>query len=269
MIAPPSGQLRLVEPVMGTAVSFDIRGVEDRSGAQAALDRARRWLHHVDATFSTFKADSELCRVQRGEIPAGRWSAEMDEVLGLAAECEERTDGAYRLRWRPDGAADPTGIVKGWAADRASLILTAGGAGSHSVNAAGDIRLSGRPAPGRDWSVGIAHPHRSGLLVAAVEATDVGVATSGSAEQGRHIIDPRTGRPAAGVASATVVGPTLVRADGYATAAVSRGGDARRLLEHLDRQGWPSILVTDDGDVWASPGFPGEVWPEGMAPELP
>jgi FAD:protein FMN transferase len=253
---------------MGTAVSFDIRDVQDRVAAKEALDRAVRWLHQVDGTFSTFKPDSELMKLQRGDVRWGHWSPEMGDVLGLAVDVEERTGGAYQLRWRPDRTPDPTGIVKGWAADRASLILTAGGARSHSVNAAGDVRLAGRLGPDRVWAIGIAHPHRGGSLIAVVEGTDIGIATSGSAEQGRHIIDPRSGLPAAGVASATVVGPSLARADGYATAAVSRGRDARVLLERLDRAGWPSLLVTDREEVWASPGFPGKVYPEGIPPDL-
>jgi thiamine biosynthesis lipoprotein len=252
---------------MGTAVSFDIRGVQDQTSATSALDRAVRWLHHVDETFSTFKSDSELMRVQRGDIRRDCWSVEMSEVIELAADVEEQTHGAYQLRWRPDGAPDPTGVVKGWAADRASLILTAGGARAHAVNAAGDVRLAGRPGPHRVWSTGIAHPHRAGVLVAVVDGTDIGIASSGSAEQGRHIVDSRSGLPAAGVASATVVGPSLARADGYATAAVSRGADARELLERLDEAGWPSLLVTDNGEVWASAGFPGQVYPDGIPPE--
>jgi FAD:protein FMN transferase len=256
-----------VEHVMGTAVSFDIRDAPYQGESTRVLHRATAWLHRIDAIFSTFRADSELSRLQRGELGPAERSPEMVEVFNLAAECQVRTGGAYDLYWRPDKAPDPTGVVKGWAANWAGLLLVAAGLGNHSINAAGDVRLSGHPRPGMDWSIGVSHPLRPGMLVAVVEASDAGVATSGYAQQGRHIIDPRTGLAAYGAASVTVIGPSLGRADGYATAAVSRGKDAPDLLEQLDHQGWSSVLVTDDGETWASPGFPGAIFPEGIHPE--
>jgi FAD:protein FMN transferase len=252
---------------MGTAVSFDIRDAPYQGEASRVLHRATAWLHRIDAIFSTFRADSELSRLQRGELGPAERSPEMVEVLGLASECQERTQGTYRLCWRRDGVPDPTGIVKGWAVDRASLILATSGVPDHLVSSAGHIRLSGHPEPDRVWTTGIAHPHQLGLLVAAVNVTDIGMATWDSAQPGRRTTETPTESTAEGVASVTVIGVSSATAYGYAVGAVNLGADARSLLQPLDGQGWPSLLVTDDGKVWASPGFPGRVYPEGIKPD--
>jgi FAD:protein FMN transferase len=176
-ISPKNRDIYHVERVMGTAVSFDIRHAPYQAETSRVLRRVTAWLHRIDAIFSTLRADSELSRLQRGELEPAERSPEMVEVLDLAAECQVRTGGAYDLYWRPDKAPDPTGVVKGWAVDRASLILATSGAPHHFVRAAGHVRLSGRPAPDRVWTTGIAHPHRPGFLIAAVNVTDVGMTT--------------------------------------------------------------------------------------------
>jgi thiamine biosynthesis lipoprotein ApbE len=76
----------------------------------------------------------------------------------------------------------------------------------------------------RRWRIGIADPLHPGRLALVVAGRDFAVATSGIAERGAHIIDPHTGRPAAGLASITVVGARLAEADAYATAAFRHGG---------------------------------------------
>lgn len=257
---------RRVEPVMGTMVTIDVRA-GDPGRVVPAVEGAVAWLHRVDAHLSTYRPDSAISRLWRGELVVADGPPELAEALTLARACERRTGGAFALAWRGGGRPDPTGVVKGWAAEHASRLLAGAGLADHCVNAAGDVRLRGRPGPGRPWAVGIDHPHRRGQLLAVVEGTELAVATSGTAQQGAHIIDPRTGRPATALASATVVGPDLGLADGFATAAVSRGWDALELLEGLDRDGWASLVVGTDGRVWSSPGFSGEVWADGIAAE--
>ncbi|MHB8670037.1 MAG: FAD:protein FMN transferase, partial [Acidimicrobiales bacterium] len=60
-------------------------------------------------------------------------------------------------------------------------------------------------------------------VAAVVAVSDLGVATSGRYERGDHVIDPRTGMPARGVMSVTVIADDLALADGYATAALVLG----------------------------------------------
>jgi thiamine biosynthesis lipoprotein len=93
-----------------------------------------------------------------------------------------------------------------------------------------------------------------------VEARDSAVATSGTAERGAHIIDPHTGRPAAGLASLTVTGPSLALADAYATAAVAMGPDrASGWTESLE--GYEAFAITDAGETWQTSGFADHISP--------
>ena len=146
--------------------------------------------------------------------------------------------------------------MKGWAVERAAAILSAAGSANHLVNGGGDVQCVGglpgtTPAP---WRVGIADPFTRGRLAVVVEAVDCGVATSGTAERGAHIANPRTGGPAEGLASITVTGPSLALADACATAAFAMGPDlARDWAESLD--GYEAYAITGTGGTWQTSGF--------------
>lgn len=92
-------------------------------------------------------------------------------------------------------------------------------------------------------------------MLDVVERARGAVATSGTARRGAHITDPRSGRPAGAVRSVTVVGPELLWADVYATAAVARGADALDWLATLD--GYAALLVDAAGRIRATPDWPG------------
>ncbi|QHC26963.1 FAD:protein FMN transferase [Streptomyces sp. GS7] len=237
---------------MGTVFSFDVR--DTRTPAiETALGDAVAWLHHVDEVFSTYRADSPVSRLARGEIGLDECPAEVREVLDLCDRVERTTGGWFSTT--ANGSLDPTGLVKGWAVDRAAQILRAAGARHSCVNGGGDLRLSGEAAPGVPWRIGIAHPHRPGELCTVVTGRDLAVATSGTAERGAHILDPHTGTPATRLASVTVVGPDLTTTDAYATAAFAMGPAARDWLEGLD--GHEGFAVAPDGGTWHTRGFPG------------
>jgi thiamine biosynthesis lipoprotein len=142
-----------------------------------------------------------------------------------------------RMRFtRPGVEINPGAIGKGWAVDRASDALAAAGVpsmlvhgGQSSVRARG---IHGPALPGRrGWPVGLRHPLFPGRRLATIALEDRALGTSGSATQffvdrGRrlgHILDPRTGRPAEGVLSATVIAPTAAVADALSTAAYVLG----------------------------------------------
>ena len=120
-----------------------------------------------------------------------------------------------------------------------SLMLRARGARNHAINGGGDARLAGDAAPGRPWTFGIADPHDRRQVIATVSGRDFAVATSGTTERGAHIVGPFTGRPPAGLLSATATGPSLTFADAYATAAFVMGEDALRWIgtQHRIRRG--------------------------------
>ena len=138
------------------------------------------------------------------------------EVLARCERLREETGGYFDAR--AGGRLDPSGLVKGWAVDRAAALLDAPGAQRFCIDAGGDLVARGGP-----WRVGVRHPRRRRRLAAALSVHDAAVATSGAYERGAHMIDPHTRRPARGALSVTVVGPDSATADAYATAAFAMG----------------------------------------------
>ncbi|MGW3910300.1 FAD:protein FMN transferase [Streptomyces sp. NPDC005070] len=240
---------------MGTVFSFDVRGGEP-GPVRVALEEAVTQLHRVDEVFSTYREDSQISRLARGEITVGECDPQVAEVLELGAEAERVSDGWFSTRY--EGRLDPTGIVKGWAAERAALRLAAAGASGVSVNGGGDVQVCGVPAPHRPWRVGVSDPLRPGALAAVVSAAGVGelaVATSGTAERGAHIVDPRTGRPAVtDLVAVTVVAPRLTWADAWATAAFAMG--SRAGLDWLESlPDVEALLITAGNEVRCTGGL--------------
>lgn len=239
---------------MGTVVSFDVPAAARDSGVLAA---AVRWLHWVDATFSTYQAGSDVSRLARGEITLADCAPEVAEVLAACERLTALTGGYFTAR--PDGTLDPSGYVKGWAVERAAAIIAEAGSAAHTVNGGGDVQcVGGRPdgsASGAPWRIGISSPFRPGALALVVAGRDFAVATSGTAERGAHIMDPLSGRPAAGLASITVVGPHLTGADAYATAAFAMGPRRAREWAEDAMAGHEAYAILPDGTTWQTSGF--------------
>jgi len=150
--------VRHVEHVMGTAVSFDVRTTDgDERHARQLIANACAVLHADDRTFSPWREDSAVSRVQRGELAL--WDAPAD-VIVVFDRCQHarRVSGGSFDPWTPDRRFDPTGLVKGWSAMRALHELEAAGITAAVVNAGGDIAAFGEPEPGRAWRFGIPDP---------------------------------------------------------------------------------------------------------------
>ncbi len=243
--------MRRVEHVMGFPVSVR---VDDEDFPGAPVDDLFAWLREADARFSPFRADSEVSRLDRGEL-AGP-GPDLREVLDLAEEYRIATGGAFDVR-RPGRGLDPCAVVKGWAAQKGAELLSAAGARRFCLNAGGDVIAVGGP-----WRVGVRHPDRADRLCAVVDLTDRAVATSARYERGDHIFDARTGRPATGLLSVTVVAPTLTEADTVATAAFALGAEGVPWAAGRERC---EVFAVDAGRrVLRSPGFPvAEVTPQG------
>lgn len=237
-----------VEQAMGTAFSFRLEpGALAPDAAAAALAAACRLLHDADDTFSTWQADSAISRLRRGELALGDAPPEVAEVLDLCHRAKQLTDGAFDAWAAPDGV-DPTGIVKGWAVQRAAELLRDAGFSAVNVNGAGDIQLFGGPQ-----RIGIRSPARADVLACIIEV-DGAIATSGLYERGTHLLDPRTGGPATGALSATVVGPELWLADALATALFVEGLPGLNRIAAIP--GHSALLIDADGNLRPSPGFP-------------
>ena len=251
--APMARPLVHVEHVMGTVVSFDVRFADEaqRTPMRVGIADAVTWLHRVDDVFSTYRNDSQVSRLGRGEVRLADCDGAVEEVLEFCAQVGRETDGYFSSTY--GGRLDPTGLVKGWAIQRASELLRSAGSAHHLVNGGGDIQAIGGSAPGVPWQIGIAHPLERGAIASVVHLMEGAVATSGIAERGAHVIDPFTGQPAVALASVTVVGSDLIRTDAYATAAIAMGDRARRWFEGC--AGYEAFTVAADGSRWWTSGY--------------
>jgi thiamine biosynthesis lipoprotein len=235
---------------MGMPVAIEVRDAQApaTATATAAIERAFGWLRWVDRTFSTYRPDSEISRLNRGALALRETHPLVREVLDRCAALRTDTGGAFDAGAPRPGAIDPSGLVKGWAVDRAVALLEEAGARRICVNAGGDVAVRGGP-----WRVGIRHPHRPDRLAAVLRITDAAVATSGAYERGAHIVDPRTGRPPTGVVAVTVVGPDLATTDAYATAAFALGSDGPAWTATI--RPYEAMTVLDDDRVLSTPGI--------------
>ncbi|WP_343447682.1 FAD:protein FMN transferase [Micromonospora schwarzwaldensis] len=248
---------------MGTAISLDLADDLPAATLHELAERTFDWLREVDARFSTYRDDSEVCRLDRGELRAADASGDLRAVLERCADLWSSTDGFFDAY--ATGRLDPSGYVKGWAAQVASDRLVAAGAPNHCVNAGGDVRVRGRTATGEPWRIGVRHPWDPAATCLVLTGTDLAVATSGVYERGHHVVDPRRGAPAAGLRSVTVVGPDLGVADAYATAAVAMGGPGIAWLDRLPAP-WQHAVVTDDARLLHSRTLPATLDPARARP---
>ncbi|MER7052776.1 FAD:protein FMN transferase [Streptomyces sp. NPDC000351] len=235
--------MRRVEHVMGFPVSLR---VDDTEVPGEAADAVFAWLREVDARFSPFRPDSEVSRLGRGEVRSV--SAGLREVLDLCEEYRVATGGAFDVRL-PGRGLDPCAVVKGWSVQRAAGLLRAAGARRFCLNAGGDVVAAGGP-----WRVGVRHPEHAGRLCTVLRLADGAVATSARYERGDHILDGRTGRPATGLLSLTVVAPTLTEADTVATAAFAMGAEG--VAWAAAREGCEVFAVDAERRVRRTAGLP-------------
>jgi thiamine biosynthesis lipoprotein len=205
---------------MGTVIGLDLREPWVPADAVAAFFA---WLLAVDSRFSTYRADSQVSRLRRGEISVQETDDDFREVLALCDEVQVVSHGAFDV-WRfSEEGLDPSGLVKGWSVDRGVEILRRAGARNFCVNAGGDVMAAGEPTDGQAWRVGIRHPHVGDRVAKVVAVRDLAVATSGAYERGAHIANPTAPASPADLLSLTVVGPGLTLTDAYATAAFAMG----------------------------------------------
>jgi FAD:protein FMN transferase len=250
---PHGRTYRRVEHVMGMPVSLAIRGrhADDVRG-QAAWATAISALRNADSVFSTFRSDSCVSRLNRGEIALDDCPPEVAEVLALGALARAQSGGAFDVhRVRSDGnsSLDPSGVVKGWAVQRASAALAGLPDTDFCLSAGGDMVCHVADVKRPPWRIGVEDPHDRTSVVAVVPISTGAVATSGLAHRGAHIVDARTGAVPQGVASVTVIADSLTWADIDATAAFAQGRDALGWLKR--RSGRAGVVVWSDGSAAA------------------
>jgi FAD:protein FMN transferase len=162
------------------------------------------------------------------------------------------------------------GIAKGYGIRKAVEALSAAGVKDAIVDAGGDLKVIGKKQ-GENWRVGLMHPRDRGIILSIVAMPGDAVVTSGDYERFaihdgvryHHILDPKTGFPARGLISVTVIGRDPVDADAYATAFFVMGREkaVRFLGTHAS---YSAILIDESLRTYASRALRARIAP--MAP---
>jgi len=239
---------------MGTVASIHVHDDAPAGVVHAAIDEALAEMDRLEAMFSTFRDDSVVSAVNRGERSVLDGPAEVIDVLDACTWLEQVTGGAFRARRpEPPFLIDPAGFVKGWATERASAALERAGLHRWCFSVGGDLIARGRSRSDRPWRIAVANPLRGGEVVASIALSDAAVATSGTSERGHHLWDGRRAGPATDLASLTVIGPHLTWADAFATAAFALGGDGVPWVEQLE--GYEALSIDAGGRLEATTGI--------------
>jgi thiamine biosynthesis lipoprotein len=230
------------EHVWATVVSIECENSD--ISYQSQID----FLHQVDEIFSTYIPTSEVSKLRSNQIQIQDCHPLLNEVWHLCLRARELTDGAFDP-WAVPGGFDPSGYVKGWAADQICNQLQAVGAKHIQVNAGGDISLRGGVTDQTPWQIGVAHPEKTDQISKIFQITDGAIATSGTAERGNHIIDPQTKTIAVGARSATVVGADAGIADALATALVVAGRDGASWFSKKELENYSCWVIDRHQDL--------------------
>ena len=226
----------------------------DKGAIDAAIEDVKKFVTHVEEVFSTYKAESVISKLRRGEIEIGGCSDDVIEVWNACGAASEFSDGAFNP-WAVAGGFDPSGYVKGWAADRIAEILVAAGVEHVQVNAAGDLTLRGgfltQEGVIAPWKIGVVNPDNRQEVLRVFEIHDGAIATSGTYERGAHIVDPHSGLIAIGAKSATVIGPDGGLADAMATALMVSGDDGANWFGREELDGYSAwVIERNNGGAW-------------------
>ena len=239
------------DDIMGMPVTVEI--IDNIPNVSELISEIFEYFKTVDEKFSTYKENSEISKINSGEINVENYSAEVKEVLRLAEQTKRETSGYFDIV-RPDGKLAPLGLVKGWAINNAARLLSNKGVKNFYINAGGDIQAVGKNAAGEYFKVGIENPFKRGEIIKVVELKNAGLATSGTYIRGQHIYNPhKPNQKINDIISLTVVGPNIYEADRFATAAFAMGKDAVNFLETLNS--FEAYMVDSDGIATMTSSF--------------
>ncbi|HUO62016.1 MAG TPA: FAD:protein FMN transferase [Candidatus Bathyarchaeia archaeon] len=212
--------------------------VPDSHGSHTAMAEVFEFFRRVDQTYSPFIETSHVSKINRQELVEDDYSNELREILDLAEQAKRDTDGYFDV-WH-DSVFDPSGIVKGWAIDRAAEIMRQY-TNDFYVEAGGDIQVSGANDQQQPWRIGVRNPFNRDENIAVVSLDNHAIATSGTAIRGQHIYDPVTSRPLTDIVSLSVIAPNIIDADRMATAAFAMGERGIAFIENLP--GYEAYMV--------------------------
>jgi thiamine biosynthesis lipoprotein len=219
-------------------------------GAPAQIEAAFAETARIESFLSTWIAESELSRVNRGEAAP---SPELRALLDEALEWSRRTNRAFDPRWR--GSFDEGGFGKGYAIDRMMAVLASGAAGSQPAGTGRRaespplhllINFGGQLAVRGSMRVTIADPKDRQHPVLELTLANASLSTSSNSEQ-MHLVDPRTGEHLPRRGSASVIAADALTADILSTALFVMGaGDG---LRWADANGVAAIFITPGNHI--------------------
>ena len=246
--------LRKQFPVWGTIVDVDISSsLVSEDGLNQGMQQVIDFCKKVDSDFSTYIDTSWVTRLRTNKVEITSCPPAVQEVWQLCLQAKHLTDGAFDP-WAIEGGFDPSGLVKGWAADKCADLLVSLGIEHVQINAAGDLSLRGGFYDGvvKPWRIGVVNPDNRAEVVETFEISDGAIATSGTYERGAHIHDPFNGLIAIGAKSATVVGPMGWLCDALATALMVAGEDGAKYFSQPEL-GRYKVFVVDrhENTTWS------------------
>jgi len=243
--------------IMGMPITIHI---VDSQATAADISSLFDYFTWVDETFSTYKKNSEISRINRGLLLSGEYSQDMQSIFALCEQTKQETQGYFDMFY--EGKYDPSGVVKGWAIQKAYELLLKKEFINFFIDAGGDIQASGKNGHGHPWKIGIRNPFNRQEHIKVLSIANQGVATSGTYIRGEHIYDPkedskftlpnsRTAKST--IVSLTVIGPRVLDADRFATAAFAMGEKGIYFIEALE--GFEGYMIDEKGTATMTSGF--------------
>lgn len=227
--------------------------IVDSHATERDLDEIFTYFRYIDQTFSTYKKDSEISKINRKEIREKDFSTNMKTIFSLAEKTKKDTQGYFNIV-QDNGLLDPAGVVKGWAILQAANILKKKGFKNYFVDAGGDVQVAGVNKEGKQWTVGIRNPFNREEIVKVVRLVHQGIATSGTYIRGQHIYNPfRKEKTLTEIVSLTVIGPDVLEADRFATAAFAMQKEGIIFIEK--QKNLEGYMIDKDGVATLTSGF--------------
>lgn len=234
--------------IMGMPVTIEI---SDPYAKKTDFQKIFAYFQKIDRKFSTYKKNSEISAINRGEITKNEMSGEMKTVFLLSEKTKKETNGFFDIE--RNGILDPSGIVKGWAILIASKKLKKMGYKNYYIDAGGDIQAEGLNPKGKKWQIGIKNPFNQSQVVKVVSLTGMGIATSGTYIRGNHIYNPKSKFADSEIMSLSVIGPDIYEADRFATAAFAMGKKGIFFIDGLSS--FEGYMIDKEGIATQTRGF--------------
>ena len=236
--------------LMGMPITVEI---VDQKATKKDINDVFSYFTYVDTTFSTYKQDSEISKINRHEVSESNYSSDMKKIFQLAEQTKNETQGYFNMV-QPTGLLDPSGVVKGWAILEAARLLEKKRYKNFYVDAGGDVQVSGKNNENKPWTIGIRNPFNRNEIVKIVHLQNQGIATSGTYVRGQHVYNPHDKeKKLTDIVSISVIGPDVLEADRFATAAFAMQKEGIVLIER--QKGLEGYMIDKDGMATYTSGF--------------